>query len=109
MTSQEIWLTICLMGVVTYFPRLIPVTFLSQVQLPNWLKIWLTYIPTSIFGALIFSEIFLRGEKPDFSLENPYLWASMLAFIIALKSESLPATIGVGCVSFWILQQYLFL
>lgn len=109
MTLQETWLTICLMGIVTYFPRLIPVAFLSQVKLPHWLEIWLKYVPTSIFGALIFSEIFLRGEQVDLSLENPYLWASVLAFIIALKSKSLPATIGVGCLSFWILQQYLFL
>ena len=59
MSKDQIWLTIFLMGVVTYLPRLFPMLLLSRMTLPNWLQLWLKYVPTSIFGALIFSEIFL--------------------------------------------------
>lgn len=108
MNNQEIWLTIALMGVVTYLPRLIPLLFLSHASLPTWLMVWLKYVPTSIFGALIFSEIFVREGELSFSLSNPYLWASILALTVALKTRSLPGTIGIGCLSFWIFQTYLF-
>lgn len=108
MSSSQIWLTIVLMGIVTYLPRLLPLLFLSRAQLPQWLMLWLKYVPTSIFGALIFSEIFVRDGELFFSLNNPYLWASLLAFMVALKTKSLPGTIGVGCLAFWVLHTYWF-
>jgi Predicted membrane protein len=108
MNPFEIWLTIVFMGLVTYLPRLLPMAFLSQVVMPRWLEVWLKYVPTSIFGALIFSEIFLRGEVVDTSFFNPYLWAGGIAFGVAFFSRSLPGTIGVGCLAFWLIQQYIF-
>ena len=106
MSPSEVWLTIAFMGVVTYLPRLLPMFFLSRMTLPSWLEIWLKYVPTSIFGALIFSEIFLRDGALYLSLSNPYLWASLVAFGVALKTRSLPGTIAVGGLSFWVLQRY---
>lgn len=107
MSPSEIWLTIAFMGLVTYLPRLLPMLFLSRMTLPEWLKIWLRYVPTSIFGALIFSEIFFRNGVLDLSLKNPYLWASLVAFGVALKTRSLPGTIVAGGLLFWVFQNYL--
>ena len=58
MSKQEVLITILLMGVVTYLPRLLPMLLLSNKELPRWFGVWLKYVPTAIFGSLIFSEIF---------------------------------------------------
>ena len=106
MSKDQIWLTIFLMGVVTYLPRLFPMLLLSRMALPNWLQLWLKYVPTSIFGALIFSEIFLIDGQLNSSWNNISLWASVAALLVAMKTKSLAGAIATGGIMFWALQTY---
>ena len=107
MDKQEIFITILLMGVVTYLPRLLPMLLLSNKELPRWFGIWLKYVPTAIFGSLIFSEVFIQGDRIVFSLTSPQLLASIVAFFVAIRSGSIPLTVGAGALSFWMVQNYL--
>jgi branched-subunit amino acid transport protein len=107
MSKQEIFITIFLMGVVTYLPRLLPMLLLSNKELPRWFGVWLKYVPTAIFGSLIFSEIFVQGDQLFFSFSSPQLLASAIAFFVAIRSGSIPFTVGAGAVSFWMIQKFL--
>ena len=61
-----------------------------------------TYIPTAIFGALIFPDIFLKDNALNFSLQNYGLWATVCAFPIVYKTQSLPVALVAGTVFFCI-------
>ncbi len=104
MSLIDIWLSIILMGVVTYIPRLLPLLLLSRLQLPEWFQLWLKYVPTTIFGALIFSEVFVREDGLNLALNNIYLLASIGVFGIAVRTKSLALSIACGGVLFWLLQ-----
>ncbi len=104
MTHSEIWLTIVLMGLVTYLPRFLPLVLLSRLSLPEWFQLWLKYVPASIFGALIFSEVFVRQEGLNLAANNIYLLASLGVFVVAVKTKSLALSIALGALFFWLLQ-----
>ena len=105
MDFTYIWPCILAMGIVTYIPRLLPLLLLSKLQLPKWFSVWLKYVPTTVFGALIFSEIFVREQGLNLQINNAYLLASLGSFAIALKTKSLAMTIAAGMLFFWLLQK----
>lgn len=45
------------MGIVTYVPRMLPITILQNIQLPPFLHRFLRFIPYAALGALIFPGI----------------------------------------------------
>lgn len=54
---MEKLIIIILMGLVTYIPRLVPITVLDDKKLPSFLKSFLQFIPFAALGALIFPEV----------------------------------------------------
>ena len=81
---------------VTYFPRLLPLMALSQVNLPGRLLTWLSYLPVAILSALIFPGALQREGVLDLSLSNPALWALALSFLVAFRTRSLILTMVTG-------------
>lgn len=51
------FITVLLMAVVTYLPRLIPMTLLRGRKLSSRLQNFLKCVPFAVLGALIFPEI----------------------------------------------------
>lgn len=51
------FITVLLMALVTYLPRLIPMTFLRGKKLDPLLKNFLKCVPFAVLGALIFPEV----------------------------------------------------
>lgn len=49
--------TVVLMALVTYIPRLLPMLFLNSIKLPAKVEVFLKYIPFAALGALIFPGI----------------------------------------------------
>ena len=108
MSSTDIWICILAMAVVTYIPRVLPPLVLAGRKLPAALEDWLSFVPTSVFGALVFAEIFTGPEHTlNFSLQNVSLWASVLTVIVAAKTKSLAWRIGTGLVSYWALSHFM--
>lgn len=48
---------VVLMAVVTYTPRMLPMVFLSRLELPAPIRAFLKHIPYAALGALIFPGI----------------------------------------------------
>ena len=109
MDANYVWSCIFLMGAVTYIPRLLPFLILSSATLPEWFTLWLKFVPTSIFGAMIFSEVFVRDNGLNLAWNNISLLASLVVFTIAIKTKSLGLTIGIGSIVFWFLQNQTFI
>ena len=96
------------MGFVTYIPRLIPILFLSQRELPQWLVEWLDYIPAAILSALIFPAIVTSGEPRTFDITRPEVLVAIPTFIVAFKTKSLAGTVISGMFLYWLVERFFF-
>lgn len=104
MTSQEILYCILGMCAVSYVPRVLPPFILAKTRLSPLVERWLRYVPTSVFGALVFSEIFIDGSRLNFSLGNVNLITSLIVLTVAVRTRSLGYSIVVGVSVFWMLK-----
>ncbi|MEG0797387.1 MAG: AzlD domain-containing protein [Acidaminococcaceae bacterium] len=106
MSSAYIGSVIVLMAIVTYLPRYLPLLLLAKYPLPRWFKTWLSFVPTAIFGALVFPEIFLQQGQFDVSVHNLNFWTTLILLPLTLKTRSLGLTIVAGTLIFSLFQLY---
>ncbi|WIW71202.1 AzlD domain-containing protein [Anaerosinus gibii] len=107
MSTTEIMYCILGMCIVSYIPRALPPFILARVSLSPVVERWLRYVPTSIFGALVFSEIFINGDHLNLSLNNINLLASLIVLVVSLKTKSLAKSIVTGILVYWILTNFI--
>jgi branched-subunit amino acid transport protein len=70
-----IWFMIAGMCVVTFVPRIIPLLLGRDLELPVWIRRWLSYFPYAALGSLIFPGIL--------SVVNGKPWIGLAAGIVA--------------------------
>lgn len=108
MSYDEVLLCIFGMFVASYIARFLPFAVLGNRDLPAAFRLWLQYVPTAVFGALVFTSIF--GGATDgfrFSLDNKEMLASIAVLPVAAKTKSLPYSIITGLVVYWLAQQFI--
>lgn len=95
------------MAVVTYIPRFLPLLLLSKKEISPSLNQWMSFIPASIFAALVASDVFFWENAFNMNpLDNIKLLPSILVSLIALKTKSLlwSMSAGVGAITVtWLL------
>lgn len=106
MTGMEIFYCILGMCIVSYIPRALPPFILAKTKLSPVVERWLKYVPTSVFGALVFSEIFIDGNQLNLNLHNVNLIVSLIVLGVAVKTKSLGKCIGTGMVVYWLAAYY---
>jgi branched-subunit amino acid transport protein len=89
------------MGIVTYMPRWVPLFFLSNRRLPEWLRQWLDFIPAAVLSALILPALVTTGEPRHLAFCQPALLVSIPTLIFAWKTRSLAGTVITGMALFW--------
>ena len=104
MTNLEMLYCILGMFIVSYIPRVIPPFLLAKTTLSPFVERWLKYVPTSVFGALVFSEIFIDGNRINLSLGNINLITSLIVLAVSIKTKSLGKSIVTGMFVFWVLK-----
>jgi len=103
MLDREYLLIIVSMGAVTYVPRWLPLFFLSQRQMPQWLVEWLDMIPVAILSALIFPDLFINNAPRHLELFQAKSLVALPTLLFALKTKSLGGTVVVGMLLYWLL------
>lgn len=89
MTSESLILIIG-MAVVTFVPRFFPLLLLSKKEISPSFSRWMSFIPVSIFAALVASDIFFwEGSFSLHPFRNIKLLPSILVLIVAYKTKSL--------------------
>jgi len=101
MKSNELILIIGMM-LVTFLPRYIPMLIVGRVELPESLFRALRYVPVAVLTAILVPEALVRDGNIEFGLNNAYLYASIIAALIAWRFQSLLLTIGGGLVVFFL-------
>lgn len=102
MTSTEYFFLFAGMGLVTYIPRWLPLLYLSQKRLPQWLIEWLNLIPAAILSALLAPSLFAGSAPRVFDPGRIELLAAVPTFLFAMKTRSLGGTVLCGMFLYWL-------
>ncbi|WP_353853717.1 AzlD domain-containing protein [Bacillus sp. Bos-x628] len=81
--------------IVTVIPRVVPFLFVKNIQLPDVVLKWLSFIPICIFTALIAEHLFVQTTK-GISVHWMYLAVLMPTVLVALWTKSLSITVLIG-------------
>ena len=97
-----IWFCIFIAGLITFFTRYSMIAFINPNVLSKNTKKVLTYVPSAVFPAIIFPAVFLNSKGYLVSIENPQIWAFMIAVVIGYFFKNILLTIISGLFSFWL-------
>ena len=97
------WASVIVAGILTYFTRMTMITLVDRKVLGPKLKQVLSYVPSSVFPAIIFPAIFLDNLGSILIEDNPKIMAALIATLIGIFSRSIIATIFSGLASYWFL------
>lgn len=88
------------MTVVTFLPRFLPVLFLSKRNIPENLVRWMSFVPVSIFSALVFSDVFFWDDAFDVNvIDNLKLLPTLIVFFVAYKTKNMLLSLIVGTIA----------
>jgi branched-subunit amino acid transport protein len=73
---------------------------LSRIDLPTWMRRWLSYIPVAVMATLVVGEVARPDGVWQPPLVNPYLWASVATGIVYWRSRSFLGATVAGVVLF---------
>ena len=104
-SASLIWMLAIAFGMGTYMFRISFIQLQAWIdQLPPLLETALTLIPPAILAALIFPELFVIEEGVIGMFVSARVLAGGLAFVIAWRTGSMIATIGIGMTMLWTTQ-----
>ncbi|MCR1796515.1 AzlD domain-containing protein [Staphylococcus warneri] len=97
MTDQHMLIIIILCGIVTILVRVIPFMMISRVNLPDVIIQWLSFIPITLFTALVLDGIIQQHEgSVGYILNVPFIIALIPTVLLAIYTRSLTWTILGG-------------
>ena len=97
------WLSIIIAGILTYFTRMTMIALVSRDMLGDRIKAVLTYVPSAVFTAIIFPAIFINDYGNFIEMNDPKIFAAIVAIVVGYFSRNVIATILSGLISYWII------
>jgi branched-subunit amino acid transport protein len=104
---MDLWVTIILMGVVTYALRLSLIALLGRFEVPPLIGRALPFVAPAVLSAIALPELLEPGGKLNLSLGNARLLAGLLAVLVAWRTRNVLLTVGAGMLVLWALQSFL--
>jgi branched-subunit amino acid transport protein len=105
--QTTIWAVILGMAVLNYAVRFIPIALISRIDLPPPIARWLSLVPVSVMGALVFSEVLHPEHAWVNPLVGPHLYAAIITGLVFHFSRSFVGASVAGMASFVLLQRLL--
>lgn len=97
--SIDIWILMVICGVITFLIRFSFLKFANDTLIEN-MKEFLSYMPASIFAAIITGGVFNKGIN-SISVDNFKIYAMIFALFIAFKFKNTILTICSGLAILW--------
>jgi branched-subunit amino acid transport protein len=97
------WLSIIIAGILTYFTRMTMIALVSRDMLGDRIKAVLAYVPSAVFPAIIFPAIFINDYGTFIEMNDPKIFAAVVAIVVGYFSRNVIATILSGLISYWII------
>lgn len=104
MSSFSIWLLFIVIALGTFTLRFSFIYLFGKLDMPDWLRRALRFVPASVLAALVFPALTYSNGALDLSLGNVHLLAGIGGALVAWKTRNVLWTIAVGMVLFWMLQ-----
>ena len=104
MNRLSIWLLFIALAVGTFALRFSFVYLFGKVDMPDWLRRALRFVPPSVLAALVFPALTYPNGALDLSLGNVRLLAGLGGALVAWRTKNVLWTIAMGMVLFWVLQ-----
>ena len=101
------WLSIIIAGILTYFTRMTMIALVSRDMLGDRIKAVLAYVPSAVFPAIIFPAIFINDYGSFIEMNDPKIFAAIVAIVVGYFSRNVIATILSGLISYWIILFFL--
>ena len=100
-------ISIIFAGILTYFTRMTMIALVSRDMLGTRIKAVLAYVPSAVFPAIIFPAIFINDYGSFIEMNDPKIFAAIVAIIVGYFSRNVIATILSGLISYWIILFFL--
>jgi branched-subunit amino acid transport protein len=97
------WLSIIIAGLLTYFTRMAMIALVGREMLSDRVKEVLAYVPSAVFPAIIFPAIFINDYGTFVQINDPKIFAAIIAIIVGYFSKNIISTILAGLFSYWLL------
>lgn len=101
---NALWLTILIIGLLTFATRLSFILILDRWQPPLLFKRALRFVPLAALCAIIFPEILIRDGSLALPPDLPRLAGALAAAVTAWFSKNIFLTIGAGMLVFYLLR-----
>jgi branched-subunit amino acid transport protein len=99
-----IWMMTIGIALATFAIRFAPIALLSRLELPDWLKSALRYVPPAVMTAIVTSSLFFVSGAPTIAVDPPRLLAATFAALVAWRTRSTLWTVVFGMLALWGLQ-----
>lgn len=93
---NSFWLTILIVGILTFGIRLSFIVILDRWQPPDIIQRSLRFVPVAVLTAIIVPELVMPGGTVDISIGNLRLLAGIVAILVAWKTKNIVWTIIAG-------------
>ncbi|WP_143414035.1 AzlD domain-containing protein [Halanaerobium kushneri] len=91
------------MVIVTFLPRVLPLSILGNKELPERVVLWLSFIPAAVLSALLAPSILLKNGSIYLSLDNTALIAFFPTLFVAYRTKNIFYTVSGGLIFYFIL------
>lgn len=95
-----VWSIIALTALANFAVRFAPIAVVSRLRLPEPLVRWLSYVPASVMGALVASEVLRPDGAYLLTLRSPYLLAAIVTGIVYHYTRSFLGATVAGMFAF---------
>ena len=93
---KSFWLTMIIVGILTFGIRLSFIIILDRWETPLILQRALRFVPIAVLTAIITPELVMPEGYVDVSLTNLRLLAGIVAMLVAWKTKNIVWTIVAG-------------
>ncbi len=104
MNGFPLWILFIALAIGNFALRYSFIYLFGKVDVPDWLRDALKFVPASVLAALVFPALVYTEGVINISFENIHLLAGMGGALVAWRTKNVMWTIVVGMVLFWILQ-----
>ena len=82
----QLWLTLVLIGLITFAYRFAFIFALERLRLPGWIGQVLRFVPVAALTAIIVPELLVRNGVVQVTWQNERLVAGIVAIVIAWRT-----------------------
>ena len=104
MSTFAIWSLFIAVGAGTFTLRFLFIYLFGKVDMPDWLRRALRFVPAAALAALVFPALTHPAGTLDLSFMNFRLLAGLGGALVAWRTRNVLLTIVVGMALLWTLQ-----